>query len=163
MGLNYKVRILGNFGLRWNAFIWFFGRWYFPRMNWVCSSVLLGTHQSGCGGLWVQQQQQPVECVSAHWLRLACIKSRSGRFNQIHREHPPTRTAVCHARNVFNLLSWFVVIFSVESPKKGPIKPWRKEEIRSRWWWDANWFSLETFNAEKRRCCRSWRRTVTQR
>lgn len=40
---------------------------------------------------------------------------------------------------------------------------WRKGETHSRWWWDVNWFLWETFNAEKRRCCKSWRRTVTRR
>lgn len=29
---------------------------------------------------------------SSHWLRLACIKSRSGKFNQISRAHPAGAT-----------------------------------------------------------------------
>lgn len=41
-----------------------------------------------------------MECVSSHWLPRACIKSRSGKFNQIHCAHPPRRT-VHHARNGF--------------------------------------------------------------
>lgn len=40
---------------------------------------------------------------------------------------------------------------------------WRKGEIPSRWLWDVNWFWWEMFNAEKLRCCKSWRRTATQR
>lgn len=63
------------------------------------SGLLLGTNQSASGGRWVQQQ--PVECVSSHWLLLACIKSRSGKFNQIHCAHPPRRTAVHLAPFVF--------------------------------------------------------------
>lgn len=58
----------------------------------------------GQTSLSVVVQQQPVECVSSHWLPLACIKSRSGKFNQIHCAHPPRRTAVTH-RSSFPL-SW---------------------------------------------------------
>lgn len=61
-----------------------------------------------------------MECVSSHWLSLACIKSRSGKFNQIHSAHPPRRTAVHHARIVF--FSPELVrcdLISVESGKKG--------------------------------------------
>ncbi|TNM87137.1 hypothetical protein fugu_007367 [Takifugu bimaculatus] len=75
--------------------------------------LLLGTKQPASGGRWVQQQ--PVECVSSHWLLLACIKSRSGKFNQIHCAHPPRRTAVHLPHIVFlTLLSRFAVIFSTE-------------------------------------------------
>uniref|UniRef100_A0A674PH66 Rho-related GTP-binding protein Rho6 n=2 Tax=Takifugu rubripes TaxID=31033 RepID=A0A674PH66_TAKRU len=75
--------------------------------------LLLGTKQPASGGRWVQQQ--PVECVSSHWLLLACIKSRSGKFNQIHCAHPPRRTSVHLAHIVFlTLLSRFAVIFSTE-------------------------------------------------
>lgn len=63
----------------------------------------------------VVQQQQPVECVSSHWLLLACIKSRSGKFNQIHCAHPPRRTAV-HLAHIefFTLLSRLAEIFPTE-------------------------------------------------
>lgn len=43
------------------------------------------------------------------------------------------------------------------------LAPWRKGETHSRWWCDVNWFLWETFNAEKRRCCKSWQRTAIQR
>ncbi|TWW56612.1 Rho-related GTP-binding protein [Takifugu flavidus] len=87
----------------------------FPYMHRrKCSfCLLLGTKQPASGGRWVQQQ--PVECVSSHWLLLACIKSCSGKFNQIHCAHPPRRTAVHLAHIVFlTLLSRFAVIFSTE-------------------------------------------------
>lgn len=36
--------------------------------------------------------REPEGKASSHWLRLACIKSRSGKFNQISRAHPAGAT-----------------------------------------------------------------------
>lgn len=79
----------------------------FPYINGgnAPSGLLLGTSQAASGGRWVQQQ--PVECGSSHWLLPACIKSRSGKFNQFHCAQPSRRTAVHLAQ---------IVIFNPPEP-----------------------------------------------
>lgn len=103
----------------------------------------------------------------SYWLLLGCIKSRSGKFNQIYCcTHPAKKQTPRRAhRDCSSAAAGLGWHFLREKKRhSGPsLKPWRKEEIHSRWLWDVNWFLWETFNAEKRRCYKSWRRIVIQR
>lgn len=65
--------------------------------------------------------------ASSYWLLLACIKSRSGKFNQIHCEHPPRsrhRDARPRWDDLWALLFLFLLTFSAKNKQTNKHKHW---------------------------------------
>lgn len=114
---------------------------------------------SAAGGCWGAGGTR-----RSYWLPLARIKSRSGKFNADQLRTSCERPSDARAHwDEFSADSAACFRRGDENRRTNRGAPWRKGEIHNRSSWDVNWFLWETFNAEKPRCCKCWRRTVIQR